>query len=218
MLACSAARSQLSTSVQASFSKVLEGGSPEHIRAALDILSGQLRCVWRVTAALRHQRRLCSGCKTSAQHDFGLSNIGAETVTNAEHKHESCSEQVERASAVVARVLKSKLPDAGVLHRVLLALFPVLSCGAFEASGAAFPCVKEASKNSTGKATNTDGGAQKEAQGVRMNIDGMRLQLEDDSEDSSSDDEAGHVMTPKEAEALSVLVLQVCSGHLTFSL
>ena len=178
---------------------MLEGGSHEHVKAALDILRGQLKCVWRVAATLRHQRHLCSKQLDLTEHDISL----------AATKSESHSEQIERASDVVSRGLKSKLPDAGVLHRLLLSLFPVLSGSIFEASGPAFPCSSSSGKNSTPHENNTDVEAQKEAQGVRMNIDGMRLEVEDDSDDSSSGEEPAHALTSREAESLSVLVLQV---------
>lgn len=185
-------------SMQASFSKVLEGGSHEHVRAALEIMRGQLKCVWRMVAALRHQRHLCKN-RATKEVDIRLTA----------GKSESCSEQIERVSDVVARGLKSKLPDAGVLHRLLLSLFPVLFGNAFEASGPAFPCGKSSGNNSTGHQSSPTAAAQQEAQGVRMNIDGMRLQLEDDSADSSSDEEPTHTLTMSEAECLSLLVLQV---------
>lgn len=201
--------------MQASFSKVLEGGSPEHVRAALHILKGQLQCVWPVTAALRQQRRLCTECKTHEHHDISSPSTGTETGTDEGHKNKSCTEQVEDATAVVAGVLKSQLPDAGVLHRVLLAVFPVLCGGSFEASGPAFPCFKkETTQSETEKLKGTTEQSGTEGLGVRMNIDGMRLQLKDDSEDDTSDEEALHVLTSKEAESLLLLVLQVCCRHL----
>ena len=151
-----------------------------------------------MVAALRHQRHLCKN-RVTQEVDIRLTA----------GKSESCSEQIERVSDVVARGLKSKLPDAGVLHRLLLSLFPVLFGSAFEASGPAFPCGRSSGNNITGHQSSPTAAAQQEAQGVRMNIDGMRLQLEDDSADSSSDEEPTHTLTMSEAECLSLLVLQV---------
>jgi hypothetical protein len=202
--------------VQASFSKVLEGGSPAHIRAALEILRSQLQCAWRVIAALRHLGHLSRTGVKIQQHDVSFPADGSETGTDAVCKNTSCREQVEGAAAVVAVVLKKKLPDAVVLHRVLLAFLSVLSGEAFKASRPEFPCVGQEHKQRNGTSSHTDGGEeQHEAEGVCMNIDGMRLQLEEEAEEEdSSDEQTAHVLNVEEAEALSLLVLQVCCTKL----
>jgi hypothetical protein len=160
---------------------------------------------------LRHLGHLSRTGVKIQQHDVSFPADGSETNTDAVCKNTTCSEQVEGAAAVLAVVLKKKLPDAVVLHRVLLAFLSVLSGETFKASKAEFPCVGNEHTQRNGTSSHTDGGEeQHEAEGVCMNIDGMRLQLEEEqAADDGRDEETTYVLSVEEAEGLSLLVLQV---------
>lgn len=173
-------------------------------------MKGQLLCVWRLSAALQHQARVCRKTKAAREEGIVSGSMNAEGGPEPSLNNETCIEQVEKASAVVAYTTQKKMPDVKVFQRLLLSLFPALSGGAFEACGTAFPCakkqvVKNSKKNADSKLEQID----KETEGVCMNIDGMKLRLEDAVPEPSSEEEDESILTQEEAQDLAVSLLKV---------